>query len=205
MTTLASCHFRNPVCSLAAGAASCRRRIRPARAPRSAGAKDPRARAQARVAGRSDEGRRSDDAGRTRVAAAGLPHSVRGRRQRGAPARRAAIRRPLTSPTTSRRRPRTPGSCGACGRPRRHAQRHLRFPLHAGLRRRPHDHSGCVTSRRASSRGRSLTAGKFKVPVGLERLESATDIRFIERGFPTSLVPNRDLGVHSAAMLPAAS
>jgi phosphate-selective porin OprO and OprP len=40
-----------------------------------------------------------------------------------------------------------------------------------------------------------VTAGKFKVPVGLERLVSATDVRFIERGFPTSLVPNRDLGV----------
>ena len=40
-----------------------------------------------------------------------------------------------------------------------------------------------------------LTAGKFKVPVGLERLQSATDIRFIERAFPTSLVPNRDLGL----------
>jgi phosphate-selective porin OprO/OprP len=41
----------------------------------------------------------------------------------------------------------------------------------------------------------TVTAGKFKVPVGLERLVSATDLRFIERGFPTSLVPNRDLGV----------
>jgi phosphate-selective porin OprO and OprP len=40
-----------------------------------------------------------------------------------------------------------------------------------------------------------ITAGKFKVPVGLERLVSATDLRFIERGFPTSLVPNRDLGL----------
>lgn len=40
-----------------------------------------------------------------------------------------------------------------------------------------------------------VTAGKFKVPVGLERLQSATDLRFIERAFPTSLVPNRDLGV----------
>ena len=40
-----------------------------------------------------------------------------------------------------------------------------------------------------------ITAGKFKVPVGLERYVSATDLRFIERGFPTSLVPNRDLGV----------
>ena len=40
-----------------------------------------------------------------------------------------------------------------------------------------------------------VQAGKFKVPVGLERLVSATDLRFIERAFPTSLVPNRDLGV----------
>ena len=40
-----------------------------------------------------------------------------------------------------------------------------------------------------------VTVGKFKVPVGLERLVSATDLRFIERAFPTSLVPNRDLGV----------
>jgi phosphate-selective porin OprO/OprP len=40
-----------------------------------------------------------------------------------------------------------------------------------------------------------VQAGKFKVPVGLERLVSATDLRFIERGFPTSLVPNRDLGL----------
>jgi phosphate-selective porin OprO and OprP len=40
-----------------------------------------------------------------------------------------------------------------------------------------------------------VTAGKFKVPVGLERIQSANDIRFIERGFPTGLLPNRDLGV----------
>jgi phosphate-selective porin OprO/OprP len=37
--------------------------------------------------------------------------------------------------------------------------------------------------------------GKFKAPVGLERLQSATAISFAERGFPTGLVPNRDLGV----------
>jgi phosphate-selective porin OprO/OprP len=40
-----------------------------------------------------------------------------------------------------------------------------------------------------------VTAGKFKPPVGLERLQSGADIRFIERGLPTSLVPNRDLGL----------
>jgi phosphate-selective porin OprO and OprP len=40
-----------------------------------------------------------------------------------------------------------------------------------------------------------VTAGKFKPSVGLERLESEPDLRFMERGLPTLLVPNRDLGV----------
>ena len=40
-----------------------------------------------------------------------------------------------------------------------------------------------------------ITAGKFKSPFGLERLQSANDIRFVARAFPTSLVPNRDIGL----------
>jgi len=40
-----------------------------------------------------------------------------------------------------------------------------------------------------------LVMGKFKSPVGLERLQSANDMRWVQRGFPTSLVPNRDLGL----------
>lgn len=36
--------------------------------------------------------------------------------------------------------------------------------------------------------------GKFKPPVGLERLQSATDVFFIERGHPTNLAPTRDFG-----------
>lgn len=40
-----------------------------------------------------------------------------------------------------------------------------------------------------------VRAGKFKPPVGLERLQSATDIFFVERAFPTSLVPSRDVGI----------
>lgn len=40
-----------------------------------------------------------------------------------------------------------------------------------------------------------VRAGKFKPPVGLERLQSGTDLLFVERAFPTNLVPNRDLGV----------
>ena len=43
-----------------------------------------------------------------------------------------------------------------------------------------------------------VTAGKFKAPVGLERLQSATDIRFVSRAFPTSLAPNRDIGLQVA-------
>ena len=40
----------------------------------------------------------------------------------------------------------------------------------------------------------SLRAGKFKPPVGLERLQSDDDTSFIERGLPTLLVPSRDIG-----------
>ncbi len=40
-----------------------------------------------------------------------------------------------------------------------------------------------------------LRVGKFKPPVGLERLQSASDIAFVERGFPTLLVPSRDTGL----------
>ena len=40
-----------------------------------------------------------------------------------------------------------------------------------------------------------IRAGKFKPPVGLERLQSGTDLSFVERAFPTGLVPNRDIGI----------
>jgi phosphate-selective porin OprO/OprP len=40
-----------------------------------------------------------------------------------------------------------------------------------------------------------LRMGKGKPPVGFERLKSPADIMFAERGFPTELVPNRDVGV----------
>jgi len=43
-----------------------------------------------------------------------------------------------------------------------------------------------------------VTAGKFKPSVGLERLQTEADLRFMERGLPTNLVPNRDLGVQLA-------
>ena len=40
-----------------------------------------------------------------------------------------------------------------------------------------------------------VQVGKFKEPVGLERLQSGANILFVERGYPTQLVPNRDVGV----------
>lgn len=40
-----------------------------------------------------------------------------------------------------------------------------------------------------------VTAGKFKAPVGLERLQIEQFNKFVELGFPSSLAPNRDLGV----------
>jgi phosphate-selective porin OprO/OprP len=40
-----------------------------------------------------------------------------------------------------------------------------------------------------------LRTGKFKSPLGLERLASALDIPFVERAYPTSIVANRDIGV----------
>jgi phosphate-selective porin OprO/OprP len=40
-----------------------------------------------------------------------------------------------------------------------------------------------------------LRAGKFKAPFGLERLQSASNLLFVERALPTSIAPNRDVGI----------
>jgi phosphate-selective porin OprO/OprP len=40
-----------------------------------------------------------------------------------------------------------------------------------------------------------VRVGKFKPPLGLERLQGAGDLLFAERAFPTLLVPNRDIGL----------
>ena len=41
-----------------------------------------------------------------------------------------------------------------------------------------------------------IQVGKFKSPIGLERLASVADLPFIETGFATQLTPNYDLGVN---------
>jgi phosphate-selective porin OprO and OprP len=40
-----------------------------------------------------------------------------------------------------------------------------------------------------------VQAGKFKEPVGLERLQSGANLLFVERAYPTQLLPNRDVGL----------
>ena len=47
----------------------------------------------------------------------------------------------------------------------------------------------------------AVRAGRFKPALGLERLQSATDLRFVERGLPTNLVPSRDIGVQASGSL----
>jgi phosphate-selective porin OprO/OprP len=41
----------------------------------------------------------------------------------------------------------------------------------------------------------SIRAGKDKSQFGIERLQSATQLTFIERAYPTQLAPNRDIGI----------
>ena len=41
----------------------------------------------------------------------------------------------------------------------------------------------------------ALQAGKFRVPISLERYQSATNLAFIERGYPAETAPNRDVGI----------
>jgi len=39
-----------------------------------------------------------------------------------------------------------------------------------------------------------LQVGKYKSPVGLERLQSTADLFFVETGYATELTPNYDVG-----------
>ena len=107
----------------------------------------------------------------------------------------AAVRRPLLTAATKPRPCPTPSSCAAPGRSSRPRSASI-----FGFRIMPDFGGGrpCSPTPTATSLRRppSRSAlGKFKPPVGLERLQSATDILFAERGLPTNLVPNRDIGL----------
>jgi phosphate-selective porin OprO/OprP len=41
----------------------------------------------------------------------------------------------------------------------------------------------------------TIRAGKYKPPIGLERLQLDSETEFVERGLPTNLAPNRDTGI----------
>jgi len=41
----------------------------------------------------------------------------------------------------------------------------------------------------------NVRAGKYKPPIGLERLQLDSETEFVERSLPTNLVPNRDIGI----------
>jgi phosphate-selective porin OprO/OprP len=69
------------------------------------------------------------------------------------------------------------------------AYKYFGLAADAGFRRWP-GRAVRRVRRGEAERGAHLRLGKFKPPIGLERLQSATDVRFIERGLPTSLVPN---------------
>lgn len=43
-----------------------------------------------------------------------------------------------------------------------------------------------------------LTAGRFKAPFGLERIQNAPNLVFMERALPNNLVPNRDIGFQAS-------
>ena len=88
----------------------------------------------------------------------------------------------------------TPSSSAARPDPRRHLLRPHRLPHHARLRQRQVVLFDAYVELHPWPWLR-LRAGKFKPPVGLEWLQSDATIDFIERAFPTSLVPYRDLGV----------
>jgi phosphate-selective porin OprO/OprP len=45
------------------------------------------------------------------------------------------------------------------------------------------------------SKAANIRAGKFKPPIGLERLQADAETEFVERSLPTNLVPNRDIGI----------
>ncbi len=75
-----------------------------------------------------------------------------------------------------------------------------KFGEKIAFRLRPESSSGVTTWIDAYidwtfDNGLTLRAGKFKPPVGLERLQSAGDLRLVERGFVTELVPSRDVGL----------
>ena len=71
----------------------------------------------------------------------------------------------------------------------------VRVPHHARLRRGYRRCCRTPTSTSTTPPYASLRAGKFKEPYSLERLQSGTELLFIERSLAQNIAPNRDVGV----------
>ncbi len=48
----------------------------------------------------------------------------------------------------------------------------------------------------------ALQAGKMRVPISLERYQTAPNLTFIERGYPAEMAPNRDVGLMLHGQIP---
>ena len=96
------------------------------------------------------------------------------------------VRRPLLLRRRGRARPSTPSSCAASGPSCRarsgSTSTSTSRPTSAGAR--PSSRTPSWTFK--PSPKLRVRVGKFKPPVGLERLQSATAITFVERAFPTA-------------------
>ena len=134
---------------------------------------------------RGRQGRRRQRAADHRQRLA-LPDRLHRRREFRAPARHAARRRPRLRRRIGAGNRRHLHPAARAPDDRRHVRRHLRLPLHAGLRAAA---ARIIVDAYIAARfnpAAVVTVGKFKPPVGLERLQSSADIRFIERALPTA-------------------
>ena len=95
--------------------------------------------------------------------------------------------------SAARHVPHPPGPAPAGG----HLLRRGRLPPHARLRRRHRRRCRTPTSTCGPFPWLKLRAGKFKPPVGLERLQSAAAIVFPERALPTVAGPQPGRRLHA--------
>ena len=151
-----------------------------------------------KAARRADRRPRSQPSGEAQGAASlrrsrRLRDPVRERRLPPADPRLRPVRRPLLPERPGPGRRHLPAPARAAHRAG-HPGQVLRVQPHARLRGGHHVLQDASWTCNYSPKAR-VRVGKFKAPVGLERLQSATDLAFVERAFPSALVPNRDVGV----------
>ena len=124
-----------------------------------------------------------------------LQHQVGRRQVRGPAQGPGPDRRPLLPVGQCRSRSPTPSSSAEPGRSSRppSASTSSSGSCRTSVRARPC--CSTPTSDVKFSPAFAVRVGKFKPPVDLERLQSASDIVFAERALATNLAPNRDVGL----------